>query len=163
MRPAESELNADIVTEFYEALLDLETCEKWRIDALTEIAAQQASEGFLWETVYALEQRLQTAKPAHKLPAWYLLDALAKAAGAPARKALEEALPDLIVKHMDFEHPTLNEKYTELITVWSDTKLFPATLFTRVEELLLAATRKAIPPPPPAKPPATTAPPPLPP
>lgn len=62
------------------------------------------------ETVYALEQRLQTAKPAHKLPAWYLLDALAKAAGAPARKALEEALPDLIVKHMDFEHPTLNEK-----------------------------------------------------
>jgi hypothetical protein len=141
-RPPESELAADVVAEFYEALLDLETTEKWRIDALTEIAAQQVAQGFLHETAYALEQRIETAQPAHKLPVWYLLDSITKAVGPPMQEALEETLPELIVHHMDFDHPKLSEKYTELITVWSETKLFPPSMFTRVEALIAQAAAK---------------------
>ena len=78
MRPSESKLNSDVVAEFYDALLDLETPEKWKIESLTEIASQQLASGYLYETVHAIEQRIAAAQSKHKLPVWYLLDSIVK-------------------------------------------------------------------------------------
>ena len=78
MRPSDDDLNGDVVEEFYDALLDLETPEKWKIESLTEIAKQQQASGYLYEIVYAIESRIETAKPYSKLPIWYLLDSIVK-------------------------------------------------------------------------------------
>lgn len=45
------------------------------------------------------------------LQPWYLLDSVVKSIGTRIQTAFAETLPELIVNHMDFDHPKLSEKY----------------------------------------------------